>query len=366
MIVSIASSIPTFKTVGFRPGLNVLLADAQPESTDKQTRNSAGKTSLIEIIHFLLGANCNKDSLFRTDALIAHFFNGTFTIGGATLTVSRTGSEPSKIFVTSDQDLPIGLVVRTDKASARSYVSNSNWKAFLGRAMFRIPEVAQDIDDDESASLSFRSMFSYFARRYQSGAFFRPELQSRLQQRSDWQINVSYLLGLDWEIPVEFQKIRDREKNLAELKKASQGGMLGQVVGTVAVLRPQVTIAEANAKKLRDQLSSFEVLESYKDLSERAARAKTSMQALGREAVSLNESLQYLTESLSSESPPERTDLQKMYEAAGIELPEVALRRFDEVNRFHGSVVENRRIHLQNHINQIRDAIAEGERQMKG
>jgi uncharacterized protein YydD (DUF2326 family) len=80
MIISIGSSIPTFKTMTFHRGLNVLLADTSPGATEKQTRNSAGKTSLIEIIHFLLGADCDKDSLFRTDALIKHSFQGTFDI----------------------------------------------------------------------------------------------------------------------------------------------------------------------------------------------------------------------------------------------------------------------------------------------
>ncbi len=57
MIVSIESSLKTFKAVTFHSGLNVLLSDRTADSTDKQTRNSAGKTSLIEVIHFLLGAD---------------------------------------------------------------------------------------------------------------------------------------------------------------------------------------------------------------------------------------------------------------------------------------------------------------------
>jgi len=90
------------------------------------------------------------------------------------------------------------------------------------------------------------------------------------------------------------------------------------------------------------------------------------MQALSREAVSLKETLQHLQGALSVELPPERADLQQMYEAAGIELPEIALRRFEEVNRFYSSVVENRRTHLQNQIVEIQNAIGEGERQMAG
>ena len=76
MIVSIESTLKTFKPVTFRSGLNVLLSDRTANSTDKQTRNSAGKTSLVEIIHFLLGADCEKESLFRLDSLVEHTFKG--------------------------------------------------------------------------------------------------------------------------------------------------------------------------------------------------------------------------------------------------------------------------------------------------
>jgi uncharacterized protein YydD (DUF2326 family) len=66
MILSIESSDARFKTVRFHQGLNVLLSDSQPGATEKQTRNSAGKTSLVEVLHFLFGSDCDKDSLFRT------------------------------------------------------------------------------------------------------------------------------------------------------------------------------------------------------------------------------------------------------------------------------------------------------------
>ena len=112
-----------------------------------------------------------------------------------------------------------------------------------------------------------------------------PERQAEQQRRGDWQVNLSYLLGLDWQIPFEFQKVRGRERTLEELKKAAKGGAFGELMGTVAELRPQVTVAEIRAAKLRTQLANFEVLDSYRDLSRRAAKAKLDMQALGRESV---------------------------------------------------------------------------------
>ncbi len=358
MILSIESSLQTFKSVTFREGLNVLLSDKSAASTNKQTRNSAGKTSLVEIIHFLYGANCDKDSLLRVPELIDHTFKGRFRIGGAELTVERGGAEPSKVFLLAGGEDRSDIPKKFDKATERFYVSNINWRAFLGHNLFGLPQDDHGTAFDESYTPSFRSMFAYFARRRDSGGFISPERQAEEQRRSDWQVNLSYLLGLDWQIPFEFTKIRLREKTLEELRKAVKTGALGQVVGTVAELRPQVAIADAKAEKLRRELASFEVHESYKQLSKRAAQAKSEMQAIARRNVSLNENLEHLQVALQSEQPPPRSDIQQLYAAAGIELPGVALRRFDEVSSFFESVVANRRAHLENEITSVKAEIA--------
>ena len=101
MILSIGSSLPGFKCIAFHVGLNVLLSDTHPGASERQTRNSAGKTSLIEIIHFLLGADCRRESLFRSPALVNHSFFGEFALDSDVVAVERTGSSPSKIYVSS-------------------------------------------------------------------------------------------------------------------------------------------------------------------------------------------------------------------------------------------------------------------------
>jgi len=91
---------------------------------------------------------------------------------------------------------------------------------------------------------------------------------------------------------------------------------------------------------------------------------KTEFQALGREAVSLNETLQHLELALASEKPPEKADLQKLYAAAGVELPGIALRRFEEVSAFHDSVIKNRRRNLEQEIANTREQVLLGEKRM--
>ena len=226
MIVSIGSSLPSFKRIVFHEGLNVLLSDTHPGASEKQTRNSAGKTSLIEVIHFLLGADCLKGSLFRSSDLLSHSFFCEFSLGGHVVSVERTGSRPSRIYVDGRFEGRSDLPMRVDKESDREYLSNVNWKAFLGHHWFALPLGLQASIFGDPYTPSFRSMISYFVRRHQSRAFISPERQAEKQQQWDWQENLSYIFGLDWRLPYELQKIRVRERALEELRESGKRGRL--------------------------------------------------------------------------------------------------------------------------------------------
>ncbi|CAN5283623.1 hypothetical protein BH10PLA2_BH10PLA2_06000 [soil metagenome] len=89
MIHRIFSSLPTFKTLEFNSGLNVLIARKEAGATDKQTRNRAGKTSLIEIVHSLTGSDAGKNSLFRSQALVNSSFGMEFDRGGERAIILR-------------------------------------------------------------------------------------------------------------------------------------------------------------------------------------------------------------------------------------------------------------------------------------
>lgn len=359
MILAIESDLPTFKPVRFHSGLNVLLSDKAPHSGDKQTRNSAGKSSLVEIVHFLLGARAGKESLLRNPALVQYTFSGVFTSGDQKISIARSGSDPSKIFVDKDMGGRIGLNPRIDKKTNLHYVTNEVWKEFLGHRMFGLPSQIEGSAFEESYTPTFRSLISYFARR--RGGFNSPEKHTPEQKAWDSQVNLSYLLGLDWRIPSDLQKVRDRERQLEELKRAAKGGVFGQVIGTVAELRPKVALAVANAEKLRVDLAGFRVLESYREMSNTAAHARSEMLAIERRAVTLRQTLTYLLSALEEEHAPRHEDLTRLYAAVGIELPEIAKRRFDEVQAFHQSVVENRRARLKGEIDDVTAQIKKGE-----
>ena len=54
-INSIGSSDSRFKTLYFKSGLNILVADRTESSAQGDSRNSVGKTSFIKILRYVMG-----------------------------------------------------------------------------------------------------------------------------------------------------------------------------------------------------------------------------------------------------------------------------------------------------------------------
>lgn len=342
MIVSVTSSLSTFKSMTFHPGLNVLLADVTAASTNRQTRNSVGKTSLVEIVHFLLGSEAGKQSLFKKPQIVGHSFTGVFELGGRRLSVTRQCLDDREVTLSDVTDTVSG---REPDAGMAETVTLDRWKAALGSQWFAIPPDRSDTFEGKNAP-TFRSLIGYFARRRKSGGYATIEKQNENQQPWDWQVNLSYLMGLGWEVSREFQELRARKKISATLKEAVKDGELGSLFGTVAQIRPELARTAERISRLRAQVAAFRVHESYRELAERAGQLKDAMSDATVELASLEATVSYLDAAIRDEAGTEYASVERLYLAAGIELPGVALRRFDEVRSFQASVSENRRRHL--------------------
>ncbi|WP_298271573.1 ABC-three component system protein [Geobacter sp.] len=348
MIHRIYSTLPTFKTLEFHPGLNVLMAQKETGASEKQTRNRAGKTSLIEIVHFLTGADSGKDSLFRMNELVNETFGMEFDLGGEMLSVERCGREKSRIHVAGGSFL-----------KGKSKLSNSEWVELLGEAMFGL----NAIPDGPGRTPTFRSLFAYFVRRQLSGAFTTPEKQANMQQAGDYQVALLFLLGLDWKITSDWQQVRDREKTLAELKKAAGAGAFGSIIGKTADLRTQLTVAEARLNEFRAQIKGFRVLPQYRELEEEADKITRQLNAISNDNTIDAATIRDLEAAMYAETPPPLEALEAVYAEAGVALPGVAIKRYDEVRSFHESVVRNRRDYLSEELLAARQRVTSREQE---
>lgn len=176
MIHRVFSSLGTFKTLDFGMGLNILLSDKTQGSTEQQTRNRTGKSSFVELVNFVCGGNCNADSLFKAPALTQASFGLELDVFDEVAQVVRSGSEPSKIVLERGNTTRWPKQPKDEAEPPRRVLSNTNWRAVLGRAFFGIDENPEADDGDEGSAPrpSFRSLFSYFARRENSGGMRDP------------------------------------------------------------------------------------------------------------------------------------------------------------------------------------------------
>lgn len=335
MIHELRASDQRFKKLAFGRGLNIILADRHEQATDTDTRNGVGKSSFVLLLHFLLGGNAGKNSVFTSDALRAWRFSMDFDLGSARATVERSGAKPAHFLLSSSL---IDKMGQLDMAQKTDVIKQSDWLALLRRTWF-------GLEGDTGPSV--RSLLSYFLRRVEDGGFHDPFKHAYQQTPTDYQTAVSFLLDLDWRLAERWEEVRQQEKTVQALANALKEGRLGSyTVGSVAKLRTQVALAEERVQELRSNIKGFRVINSFNELEREANSITASIRRLSDENTMDRSLIEQLRSTYEAESPPSADELTAVYEAAGVHFGDLVRRRFDEVAQFHQSIVQNRARHL--------------------
>ncbi|MDE4593054.1 ABC-three component system protein [Sinorhizobium meliloti] len=344
MILEIGSSIETFKTLTFRRGLNILLAERNETSQETDTRNGAGKSSVIQIVHFLLGGDKTADMFLRFPEIAGASFWGEFEFSGIRVRVRRDVSNSGVVYPDFPSGIPDGLMATTDILGLVK-VQNDDWKAWLGHVAFGLPLERKKPPFNSPHAPTFRSLMGYFARRRENGGFQSATQFQKKQSESAQRIALSYLFGLDWTLAIDFEVLReDRQRQKAEDKRLK--AKLDAKTNTISRIFSAMTAAEAEADAIRKDVSNFQVEQHFDELVSEADAEKAKLEKLAREAARLTTSLRHLKESLEQEIPADADAVGRVYSEAGINLPGSVSKRFDDVRIFHESVLANRRVHL--------------------
>ena len=285
----------------------------------------------------------------RTDALLRFSFGLDLDVFGK-VRVSRSGGEPSKLIVESGSagdTLRWPKQPKVEKESGRHTIPNTAWRVVLGRAFFNIDEHADEEETDSGGSgPTFRQLFAYFARVESNGAMREAMKNNAQQQTGDHQMAISYLLGLDWTIAQQWEAVRHKEKQIRELKQIVGQGLLTDVLDSAASLRALLVVSGDKLKRLTTTLTTFKVHEQYGALEREASQVTKELGELADENASDRLYITELESAMNSETPPAPDDLRTLYEEAGVVLPDLVRKRYEDVVKFHESVVRNRRSYL--------------------
>ncbi len=350
MIYEITSSLPRFKTLTFQPGLNIVLADRTETSEKTDTRNGSGKSSIVEIMHFLLGGKAGPRSMFRLPPLDEHWFQMTFDLGGERLCVQRSGATPAKVSVSkiANSDEPADTLFGSD--GHEEIITNEEWKRRLGPIVF-------GITDQGDWAPTFRSCISYFLRLQTAGGFQIPSKHFSQQATWDVQVNLSLLLGLDVELPRSWQRLRERERQMEALRRAGSDSSSSDSTN-VGELASELAGAQDELTTLRQSVSNFTVIPTYSAVEAEVTRLGQRIRELNNQIISDRDYLAQLESSFSEVRLEQATGLVDLYAAANVQLPETALIAFKDVQAFHDSVISNRRQYLSAEVERIAAEIA--------
>lgn len=346
MLYRLSADHRSFKTIEFRRGLNIVLADRQlPADGDekapqqRRTRNGAGKSSLIDLVHFLLAGGA--EGALKSKELADWTFELSLDVGESRLT-ARRGLVGSRLSV---RKAGPGFADGGDATE----LTNAAWAGLLGKTWFKID------GNRQPGAASFRQLFSYFARRRRDGGYDDPVRTFRAQANAVSETNLAVLFGLDAEVVRRFHQARNAlkqiqtaQKALRDLERSEPAG--ARRVALEATLSAQIAAATLARDHLNERIKSFNVLPVFRELEHELAALNEHGRDLSDDDVLDRESIDANRRALEEEGRDRAPRLEALFAEAKLVFPDVVNRRYEEVARFHQRLIENRQAQLQSEI----------------
>lgn len=347
MIHEIYSSDSRFKRLTFKPGLNVLVTDKAHGAVKGGTRNAAGKSSFLEIVHYLLGSRSDKNSLFSKEVFSGVSFGMSFDLGSRKVKVERKAGPDAargEIEIIGSSSSVADESIFNSLADGEQVIKIERWSEYLGKELF-------GIGNHSKYSPTFRMAFQYFCRIESAGGMSSPFLSWLKQPIWQRDVTLAFLLGLEWETLAKMEVLRAEHARLELLRKELKGsGVLGKAFGTAVSLRANLVIDDHKIALLEQQLKDFQVLPGYKDVELEASTLARRIAELADQNTSDRRLVADLNDAMLAEKVPGEADLQRLYNSIGIQFPGVVVARLDSVREFHRAVVRNRKAHLEGEI----------------
>ena len=344
MILAVRSNMPSFKKVEFQPGFNVVLADRTKESTRRDSRNGLGKTTLIEIIHFCLGAQARKNQGLVITPLKGWSFTLEMRVNGREFMVTRSTDDPRWINLDGDVQ---GLISTGEPLKGLLSLHVNDWNSLLGELFFGLSK-----EPIIKYQPTFRSLFSYFVRRGRD-AFSSPFIHHRAQQEWDKQVNNAFLLDLGWEHAAQFRELKDEDNLLNGLRQAAQEGLLEGMIGTLGNLEAERVRLETEVRLRSESLDTFRVHPQYEEIEHEANEITSTLQQLTNANLADGRLADLYRDSLEDDQAPSTDEVLEAYREVNVTMPELVRRRLDDVEAFHRQILSNRRAYLESEIQRI-------------
>ena len=359
MILGVRANRKEFNQVSFTNGFNAVVADITKQSTQKDSRNGLGKTTLLNIIHHCLGGREQPNRGLRTPILKGWEFSLDLQIRGEQVTVSRSGDMTGDVLTDAKDEWFTGSVAQSNHPTQQQSLAfaserimarrrSDDWTSVLGWAMYDLPLQSE---------ATFRNLISYDIRRNQ---FENPFENFPRQSTKDIQISNAFMLDLNWRHAVTWQDLKDRKKSVDSIKRAVKAGdnLLAEMLGTIGDLETERDRLIREIEKTESELRSFRVHPQYVQIENEANELTKQIHNNSNYVLQIKRLVDFHEDSINQEQPANDSRVIELYKEAGVVLAASLTKRLEDVQAFHIQVTRNRRDYLRSEVMRLNYELA--------
>lgn len=274
-LISLESDFPTFKTLTFHKGFNILLAGRHKESGQDKTRNAVGKTTAIDLVRYLLGGSSPPKAISKAEALENAWYGLRYRHEDQEGSIRRCPANKTKNIQFSEETLNLTGLNR-----------------HLQQMLFGLKEAPVH-------GPTYRACLSYFIRSYFDD--FRYAQQDQRNKRTH-QINLAFLFGFDWDLIRQHILNEKRKSGIKKLKPLLKSLSLRGYTGDKSALESRSIILESEIQEIENDLDHFKVIPEYRELEKEAADLNAHMRRLSAENGRDRDLQRYIENAMAAEA----------------------------------------------------------------
>jgi len=348
---SLAANFNEFRDLEFVGDLNVVLADRAETAGLTDSRNGLGKTTMVALVDFCLGAQPGNH--IRQMAARAWSFSLAITTrSGAQIVVTRAVDDASSIVL--DGDLERTSLADRDSTSdaplSHLVIGNSAWTTWLREEVFPTALVGSEIKPP-----SFRSLIRRFIR-YRLDAFLSPFNSMANPGALQTQSENAFLLNLDWRLASEWSALGTRKKQILLMDDPDES-----VEEQIGSLQSQLIRAQRQVESVRGDIEGFSVLPEYREVEQQVDRWAAEIKVLANENIVDRRVIGTYESRQREEFSSSSVDVERLFDEAGVALGDAVIRSLDEAAAFHLAVVSNRVAYLEAELRRLQERLAARE-----
>ena len=331
MILRRFYSIPDRVDIEFKNGLNIICADISEKSTDKDSMNGAGKSTVLNLIDFCLLAELDERIKGSED-----FQKFTFVLECEDkdnyYKIKRSIRNPEKVYLT---------------------INNNDWeekeviecKKLFRAIFFGVPE-------DEENELTFRTLMNFVKRDEKIGFnrifYYHPKWRIYLRNA----VNL-FLIGLNYKLPLEKQELLKEREKIGKIIYGLDKNLKKKDVPNKATLKSKRALLEQQIKSRQRILDNFKVHREYHELEVEANNLTKQMKDTQNRVFVNNQKLEEYREALSTYIRIDLSEIEELYSSLEVHLSNSLKHGLSSVQEFHQKLIENRNTYLSDEIKRI-------------